>query len=198
MNGFTFTISQKIFLDQLLGISTWLGEPLQNILQQSSEIERTLEAGIEELERKGWIARQLDVSLGISSGLLATLQSIRDAQSIAFITGRENDNIESSVVLFKDEEHFVLQTWDKNRDIDLFPFIDIRTGLSLVSTGIQNTLFTKRINQIQESRFYLEDGEWKTIKNESISYINLSPSDEEVYINRFSEFLLPGSKVEKE
>lgn len=198
MNGFTFTISQKIFLDQLLGISTWLGEPLQNILQQSSEIERTLEAGIEELERKGWIARQLDVSLGISSGLLATLQSIRDAQSIAFITGRENDNIESSVVLFKDEEHFVLQTWNKNRDIDLFPFIDIRTGLSLVSTGIQNTLFTKRINQIQESRFYLEDGEWKTIKNESISYINLSPSDEEVYINRFSEFLLPGSKVEKE
>ena len=120
------------------------------------------------------------------------------SQSIAFITGRENDNIESSVVLFKDEEHFVLQTWNKNRDIDLFPFIDIRTGLSLVSTGIQNTLFTKRINQIQESRFYLEDGEWKTIKNESISYINLSPSDEEVYINRFSEFLLPGSKVEKE
>lgn len=133
MKTFSFSIPQMLVLNQLLQVPLWIGAPLDDASSQQK-----LSAALDELEGAGWIARQPDGSVGIAEGLLAVLQALRDAQSIAHAACLQGETQTASLTVFLDSGHYVVQTWQSDGLIQLNPLIDPAAVKSVVQAGLKN------------------------------------------------------------
>lgn len=157
MKTFSFSIPQMLVLNQLLQVPLWIGAPLDDASSQQK-----LSAALDELEGAGWIARQADGSVGIAEGLLAILQALRDAQSIAYAACLHGETQTASLTVFVDSGHYVMQTWQSAGLIQIDPFIDPAAVKSAVQAGLKNMASAANAGRLRFGTMGNASGDWES------------------------------------
>lgn len=174
MKTFAFSIPQMLVLNQMLQMPLWVGAPLED-----APSKQTLSAALDELESAGWIARQADGSVGMSEGLLAILQAMRDAQSIGYAACLQEDAQIGSLTVFLDSGHYVVQTWQTGGLIQLNPLIDPAAVKSAVLAGVKSIASAAGAGKLRFGVMHNAGGNWKS-QDENEIVLNVGKNDEDL------------------
>lgn len=163
MKTFSFSIPQMLVLNQMLQVPLWVGAPLED-----ASSNQKLSTALDELESAGWIARQVDGSVGIAEGLLAILQAVRDAQTIAFAACLRKDAQIGSLTVFLDSGHYVVQTWQESNLVELVPSINQVEVKAACLKELNHLAALKDADRLEYRVLRASGGTWNAQENPAI------------------------------